>query len=81
MVQPAANGRRWIRLSWRESRDFVAIAAVVGLLFIDGRLGPVSFALRRATALTAMAAIAVERWRRSDRPVGVQGSYARSRSG
>jgi hypothetical protein len=39
-----------------------AITAMAGLLYLDGELGPVSFTLRRAAALTVLAVIAATRW-------------------
>src|SRR5579885_2130992 len=40
---------------------FMALAALAALLFLDGRLGPVSFLIRRAAALTVLVVLAMGR--------------------
>ncbi len=55
------------RRPWRNrlASAAVTIAAMTVLLFLDGQLGPLSFSLRRATALTFLSFIAVPRLSRA----------------
>ena len=60
-----------------------SFAAMAALLFLDGHLGPVSFALRRATALAVLSLLAAARWtliRRAATEAPCGGSEASSSS-
>jgi hypothetical protein len=63
------------RLRWRAMIAYAVMtpAALAALLFLDGRLGPVSFTLRRAAGLVVLAVIVVAQWARA-RPVGTSGT-------